>query len=402
MPDFPSSRSPGSPVWAYSLQATLCLMVPFDLLASLGMDIYLPVVPQMPTALATTPTLVQYTLSAYILLIGLGQLLFGPLSDRVGRRPVLLSGAALFAMSSFALAAAHSGAVFLALRVLQALGASAALVATFATVRDVYAERPEATTLYGWFSAILAFVPALGPVLGALIALAGGWRAIFAVLGGLTCVALWRAWPRWHETRPARQRDAGGTSVGAILRNKAFIVFTLGFSAGMGTFFVFLSTAPRVLVGVAGYSPLAFSLAFAAVALIMVCTTRFVARLAQAWGTAGCFKIGNTVMLVGAALIALGMAAGAPPWLSFLLPMGLMSVGIIFTVSVTANGALRDFGHQAGAAVALYYSLQSTLSAGIGTLLITCLGGDTALPLLAYGLLMPSASLLAWHRWLGR
>ena len=79
-----------------------------------------------------------------------------------------------------------------------------------------------------------------------------------------------------------------------------------------------------------------------------------------------------------------------------------MSVGIILTVSVTANGALRDFGDQAGAAVALYYSLQSTLSAGVGTLLITCLGGDTAVPLLAYGLLMPSASLLAWLRWLRR
>ena len=84
-----------------------------------------------------------------------------------------------------------------------ALGASAALVAMFATVRDVYADRPEGSTIYGLFSAMLAFVPALGPMLGAAIAAGFGWRAIFVALGAAGLLAWLRAMPRWRETRPS-------------------------------------------------------------------------------------------------------------------------------------------------------------------------------------------------------
>ncbi len=149
-----------APRWAHPLPSAIVLMAPFDLLASLAMDIYLPVVPVMPQALQTSPTLVQLTLSIYLLVLGLGQLLFGPLSDRIGRRPVLLLGALLFALSSFALAMSSSGAAFLTWRTVQAVGASAALVATFATVRDVYADTAEGASLYGLFASMLAFVPA--------------------------------------------------------------------------------------------------------------------------------------------------------------------------------------------------------------------------------------------------
>lgn len=134
------------PKWAYSLPVALILMAPFDLLASLAMDIYLPAVPVMPAELGTSPEIVQLTLSLYLLGLGLGQILFGPLSDRIGRRPVVLGGAAVFALASAILAMTSEPASFVALRLAQALGASAALVATFATVRDIYAERPETVT----------------------------------------------------------------------------------------------------------------------------------------------------------------------------------------------------------------------------------------------------------------
>ena len=170
---------PRRPIWAYSLPSALLLMAPFDILASLAMDIYLPVVPQMPRILGTSPAIVQLTLSLYMVTLGLGQIVFGPISDRIGRRPVLLGGGLLFAAASIALAGTSSATVFLALRIVQALGASAVLVATFATVRDVYAGRPEGAVIYGLFSAMLAFVPALGPIAGALIAESGE----FAVYG---------------------------------------------------------------------------------------------------------------------------------------------------------------------------------------------------------------------------
>lgn len=383
-----------NPVWAYGLPAALLLMAPFDLLSSLAMDIYLPVVPAMPEKLDTSPALIQLTLSLYMILLGAGQIVFGPLSDRIGRRPVLLGGAILFAAASFGLAASTNGPIFLGLRLLQAIGAAAALVATFATVRDVYAERPEGAVIYSLFSAMLAFVPALGPILGALIADQGGWRAVFAALGLLTLPALLNASMRWHETRPTAM-TANHPAALPILRSRAFWTYTLAFSAAMGSFFVFFSTAPRVLIGQAGYSELVFSLAFGTVAGVMIVTTRFARHFVARWGIPGCAKRGMVLLLLAAALLGLGQTFGEPSFVTFILPMWVAAAGIVFTGAVTANGALADFGDRAGTAVALYFCIESLIVGLAGTLAVLTFNGDTAWPLVAYLAVMATIVLAA-------
>ncbi|XXS71141.1 CmlA/FloR family chloramphenicol efflux MFS transporter [Sorangium sp. So ce131] len=373
--------------WNSSLSAALLLMAPFDLLASLAMDVYLPVVPSMPGILGTSPAVVQLTLSLYMVVLGAGQLVFGPISDRIGRRPVLLGGAALFAAASFLLAGTTSAAAFVALRVLQALGAAAALVATFATVRDVYAERAEGAVIYSLFGSMLAFVPALGPVLGALLADHLGWRAIFVALGVAAAAAALNAAPKWHETRPV-DAPSPRAALGGILADASFWTYTLGFSAAMGAFFVFFSTASRVLIDRAGFSQLVFSLLFATVALVMIATTRFAKRFVARWGRAGSLVRGMGMLLLGAALLVVGQVMGAPSFWTFIPPMWLIAVGIVFASSVTANGALQRFGHVAGTATALYYCIESLVVGIVGTTLVVLLPGDTAWPLAAYCTLM--------------
>lgn len=369
--------------WTYSLPAALLLMVPFDLLASLAMDIYLPVVPQMPAALNTSPLIVQLTLSVYILVLGMGQLIFGPLSDRIGRRPIVLGGATVFVITSFSLAMVSRGDLFLVFRIFQALGASAALVGTFSTIRDVYGVRPESSTIYGLLSSILAFVPAVGPILGAILAVNFGWRAIFCMLGGVGIISLLHAWPKWHETRLYSTKGFKFSFV-PILVNSSFWVYTLGFSSVMGAFFVFFSIAPRILIDGIGFSQLRFSFAFSSVAIVMIVTARFARWFVGRWGISGCFIRGTALIIGGAGALAIGSILGEPRFSTFVMPMWIIAVGIVVLVSITANGALQEFDGMAGTAVALYYAIQSLVVSGVGTSMTLILGNDNLWPLVCY------------------
>lgn len=381
-----------NPLWAYSLPSALFLMAPFDILSSLAMDVYLPIIPEMPTALNTSPAIVQLTLSVYMIVLGLGQVVFGPMSDRIGRRPIVLGGAFFFTVSSFALAMTSNGPLFVTLRVLQALGASAMLVATFATVRDVYANSPESSVIYSLFGSMLAFVPALGPILGAVIAMNCGWRAIFVMLGILGLLAFCHALLRWHETRPSRQSRQSPV-FWSILGSSSFWIYTLGFSTAMGAFFVFFSTSPRVLIERLGLSQIIFSAIFATVAFVMIITTRFARFFVSRWGVEGSLIRGLFVILMGACILTGCTLLTEPSILTFVLPMWLIAVGMVLVVSVTANGALHDFSNAAGTAVALYYSVQSLIVGIVGTIVIVTLPGDSAWPLIAYCLILVTVTL---------
>lgn len=381
------------PAWRYSLPGTVLLLSPFDLLASLGMDMCLPVVPFMPDELGTTAAAIQLSLTVYLVMIGAGQLLFGPLSDRLGRRPILLGGALTYTGASIGLTLTASGEWFLILRIIQAGGASACLVATFATVRDLYAGRDESNVIYGVLGSMLAMVPAVGPLLGTLVDASLGWRAIFGLLAFGMLAASLAAWRLWPETRQPGGSELNWARLALPLKRLNFWLYTLCYSAGMGSFFVFFSTAPKLMMGRQGLSQLNFSLLFATVAVAMIITARVVSRLIPGWGRLKALRVGMGCLITGALALAMTQLWVPLSVPGFIVPMWLIGMGVAISVTVAPNGALEGFDHIAGAVTAVYFCLGGVLLGSIGTLFVTLLPSDTGWPVVAYALALPAVVL---------
>ncbi len=305
----------------------------------------------------------------------------------------ILGGGLAYVVASMGLALTSSAEVFLGLRILQACGASACLVSTFATVRDIYAGREESNVIYGILGSMLAMVPAVGPLLGALVDMWLGWRAIFAFLGLGMIAASAAAWRFWPETRVQRVAGLQWSQLLLPVKCLNFWLYTLCYAAGMGSFFVFFSIAPGLMMGRQGVSQLGFSLLFATVAIAMVFTARFMGRVIPKWGSPSVLRMGMGCLIAGAVLLAITEIWASQSVLGFIAPMWLVGIGVATAVSVSPNGALRGFDHVAGTVTAVYFCLGGVLLGSIGTLIISLLPRNTAWPVVVYCLTLATVVL---------
>ncbi|MCG9629032.1 multidrug effflux MFS transporter, partial [Vibrio mediterranei] len=371
-------------VWDYTFAYSLMLLVPFDLLASLGMDLYLPSINDIGIAFNVSREQVQLSLTIYMAALGLGQLIFGPLSDKFGRKPIVVIGALVYSLSSFAMPLSPNYDVFLALRLLQSLCASAVLVAAFATIRDVFSEREEGVVIYAIMGSVLACVPAIAPLVGALIDNHFHWQGIFYSLGIFSALVFLQTIIKWPETRPAHTHPFHFKRVLSIVNSKTFLGYTFAYAAAMGAFFAYFSTSSSILMTKIGLNKVEFSLWFGSVAVVMIITTRFVKKLVGQWGTEGTvFRGLGGLFVSGIILYVIELLFGLS-LLGFMMPMYLIGIHIALVCSVSANGALQTFSSSAGLATALYYAIESLYLSIVVTVLLELIPEGTSAIIMSY------------------
>ncbi len=326
-------------------------------LGPVSTDLYLPSLPSIEAALATDEPSVQLTLSGFLAAFALCQLVHGPLSDRFGRRPVLLGGLGLYLAASVGCMLAPTIEWLVAGRFLQAIGACVGPVVGRAVVRDVYG-RERAAKVLAYMGAAMALAPAVGPVLGGLMQQWFGWQANFALMAAFGLAAVAGTWVLLGETN--RHRNPEATRPGrllanyrALLRDRSYLGYVAMLTAAYAGLFAFISGSSFVFIGYHGLSETAFGFCFAAAVLGYMAGTLASGRLSgrfrlEALATAG------AAMTAGAGVVGAGLGLfGIDSIAAILIPMAAYMAGIGFVMPNAMAGAIGPFPAMAGAAAAL-------------------------------------------------
>jgi DHA1 family bicyclomycin/chloramphenicol resistance-like MFS transporter len=337
------------------------------------MDMYLPSLPDIAHVLGAPVARTQLTISSYLIGFAVGQMIYGPLSDRYGRRPVLLAAVALYLASTLACAAAQSVDLLIAARLLQGISGSGAIVLARAIVRDVYSGVQAAREL-SLMGSISATAPIVAPMIGGVLQAGFGWRANFICMsvGGL--IALLVAARLLPETLRPNNR-AGSLSFfsmargyGTVARHGGFLVYLGIITTTYAGLFAWVSGASVVLQGVYGLSAVTFGFTFALGAAGYMLGAMIATRLVVRLGLDRTIGVGVVVIAAGGLSLALAVATGVPSlWLVAAMALYLAGVGLAMPQAMA--GALTPFPDRAGTAASLMGLVQQAVAAIIAAVI---------------------------------
>jgi DHA1 family bicyclomycin/chloramphenicol resistance-like MFS transporter len=349
------------------------LLAMLTALGPLSMDMYLPSLPDIAHVLGAPVARTQLTISSYLIGFAVGQMIYGPLSDRYGRRPVLLAAVALYLASTLACAAAQSVDLLIAARLLQGISGSGAIVLARAIVRDVYSGVQAAREL-SLMGSISATAPIVAPMIGGVLQAGFGWRANFICMsvGGL--IALLVAARLLPETLRPNNR-AGSLSFfsmargyGTVARHGGFLVYLGIITTTYAGLFAWVSGASVVLQGVYGLSAVTFGFTFALGAAGYMLGAMIATRLVVRLGLDRTIGVGVVVIAAGGLSLALAVATGVPGlWLVAAMALYLAGVGLAMPQAMA--GALTPFPDRAGTAASLMGLVQQALAAVIAAVI---------------------------------
>ncbi|CAN5624684.1 multidrug effflux MFS transporter [soil metagenome] len=350
-------------------------------LGALGVDAMLPALPEIGARLgAPTENAQQYVISVYLIGMGFGQLLHGPLADHFGRRPVMLASLGVYLLCNVAAALAGSFTLLLVARFAGAVAVAATRVVTVAIVRDCYSGRPMAKVM-SLAAMVFMIAPVLAPTIGQGVLLFGSWRLIFGVIAGLTVlVMVWyaRRMPETLDRAEKRPYSIAVTALGArqTLADRWSTGYMLASTVMQGALFGYITSIQQVVAEVF-HKPHLLNVVFACTAGMMAVTNLFNSRVVMRLGSRVLSQSALVVMIV-VALGSLGLAlSGGETLLTFIVLQGVVMGCFALANSNFSSLAMTNMGAIAGTASSIQGFCAITLGALIGAAIGQFYAGTT-------------------------
>ncbi|MBV8937440.1 MAG: multidrug effflux MFS transporter [Alphaproteobacteria bacterium] len=351
-------------------RAPLGLLVLVAAITPAALHMPVPSLPLLAIVFAAPAGSVQLVLTLFLAGIAVGQLAYGPVSDRFGRRPVLIAGLGLFLAGTTVCGLAWSLPMLIVGRVIQACGGCAGMVLGRAIVRDLF-DRERSASAIATITMAMSLAPSISPAIGAYLAEWVGWRADFALLGALGAVVLALTIARLEETHyrlmPA-SLSAISRSFVLLLRSPAFLGFALTTAFTSASWFTFLASAPYLLSEVLHEPPSTYGLMILMPMAAYIIGNAAVARLSVAIGSGRLLILGLALSLASGAMLAAWCFIELSPWALF-LPMAISSIGNGLSQPPALAAGLSVYPRIAGTASGLLGFLQMMIAA-LGTWLI--------------------------------
>ncbi|WP_424767852.1 multidrug effflux MFS transporter [Paenibacillus sp. sgz302251] len=377
----------------HSLRFAL-LLAAFSALGPFTVDMYLSSLPKIMDFFGTTASMIQASLTASLLGLGLGQMIMGPLSDIYGRRLPLLISMILYILSSVGCAFAPSIEWFIVLRFIQGVAASAGLVISRAIVRDRFSG-VEMTKFISMLTMISSLAPLISPTAGSMVVSYSSWVGVFIFLGLLGIFLMGMSFWGIKESLPVQQRVPSNLSTlmrnyNSLFRDRSFMGYALVNGILFAGIFAYVAGTPFIYQNIYGVSPQMFSILFALNGLAIILGSQCVKLLAGRITEHRIFLIGLTVAFISTAMILFVVLFHGPLSAMFIsIFLFAASIGIIGPISFTL--AMESHGHIAGSASAVLGTLQFALGA-VTSPLVGIAGENSAMP---FGIIIFATSLLS-------
>jgi len=351
-------------------------------LSGVAMNIFIPSMPGMVRAFDTDVATVQLTLTLYLVGVAFGQLVYGPLSDYYGRRPLLLAGVALYTVSAVAASLAQSIEVLIVARIAQSLGGCAGMVISRAIVRDVYS-RDKSASVMGYITMAMTIAPAMAPVIGGFLDIWFGWRSTFWALtlyGGvlLTGIVFFLK-ETLHEPQPTIGIMPILRSYRVLIRYPVFLGHALGTGLATTCFFVFLAGAPHLMIEVLHRPPTEYGFWFVLVSFGYFCGNFVAGKLSGRLGIERMVAFGAAFLLIGAAMMIFDALFLPLTPAGIFVPATFIAIGNGVSQPNGIAGAISVDPSRAGAASGIVGFLQMFLGA-VGTVMVGHALADALLP----------------------